>query len=393
MKKKVLFFIDSLSGGGAERVVSVLANEFIERGIQVGIVMLRKCPIAYQLSEKIHIYYAEDLPISNLWGKTVRIVFEKYNYFRKRIYVPIMRKFGIRESIPKWNETSFYFYAVYGLSYHEFLKKHRDSVAFGFLIRSNISLAQAARGIHIKTVFCERNNPVRSDMPKNIIRLRDRYCRRFSISLFQTEEESDYYSKFRGDKYVIPNPIKEDLPSPYHGKRRHEIVNFCRITPQKNLKLLVDAFAELLSDYPDYTLRIYGNGDSKEALKQYIERKNLNGSVFLEDFAADIHYRVRDAAMFVSTSEFEGLSNSMIEAMALGLPCICTDCEGGGARMVIQNRENGLLVPNKDLKAVVNAMREVLETPELALKISTNSAKLREDLSVKKIADQWMQLI
>lgn len=392
MAKKVSFFIDSLGGGGAERVVSVLTNELIKRGYKIDILMLRKVEIPYKLSNQANLYYADDMPVTTKYGILVRKIFDIWSCFRKRFYIPFLRKLG-NTTYPKWNETSFYFYAKYALPYREYLKKNKDCTAFGLLIRSNISLLQAAKGTKVRTVFCERNNPVRPDMPKNIIKIRDRLYLHCQAAIFQTEEERQYYTKLRCNTAVILNPIKENLPNRYTGERKHEIVNFCRLNKQKNIPLLIDAFELLHQDYPDYKLRIYGKGEEKEALIKYVIDKKLEAAVFFEDFATDIHERVADASIFAFTSDYEGLSNSMIEAMGIGLPCVCTDCAGGGAKMMIEDHINGILVPVGDVQAVYKGMKEIIEDRELANKLSKEALTIRERLSVSKIADQWEAMI
>jgi glycosyltransferase involved in cell wall biosynthesis len=107
----------------------------------------------------------------------------------------------------------------------------------------------------------------------------------------------------------------------------------------------------------------------------------------------DIHGIIRDCAMFVSSSDFEGLSNSMIEAMAIGLPCVCTDCLGGGAREMIRHGENGLLVPMNDADALCDAMKLMIEDSGLAQKCSQNAAKIRDELSADRIAQLWIDFI
>ena len=124
-----------------------------------------------------------------------------------------------------------------------------------------------------------------------------------------------------------------------------------------------------------------------------IQEKNLDNTVFLHTAKPDIHTIVRDAAMFVSSSNYEGLSNSMLEAMAIGLPTICTDCPCGGAGMVIRDRENGLLVPVGDTEALCRALSEVAEDPALADKLSKNAVKIRDDLSVQRILEKWENVI
>ena len=147
----------------------------------------------------------------------------------------------------------------------------------------------------------------------------------------------------------------------------------------------------LLNDYPDYILQIYGDGPEKQSLLNYIISKELDDRVLIRSHVPDIHNSIRDCTMFVSTSDWEGLSNSMLEAMAIGLPTVCTDCDGGGARMMIQDHVNGLLVPKGDVQAVYQAMKKIIEDEELAEKLSINCSKLKEELSVDNIVNEWIK--
>lgn len=390
--KKIAFFIDSLGGGGAERVVSVLSTELSAKGYDMDILMLNKRPVVYPLPEGIRLFYAQDMPVTSRWGKFTRMLLEKCMHLQVRFWNPLLRKFGCT-TYPRVNETRMHFYANYALPYREYLKKNPGCTAFGFLIRSNISMLMAAKGLPVKTVFCERNNPVRPDMPTNILRIRDKISRRCKAAVFQTEDERNYYTWLKCPTAVIPNPLKEVLPEPFTGKRRREIVNFCRLNKQKNIPLLIDAFERLLRDYPDYTLRIYGRGEEKENLIALTQDKGLEASVFFEDFAADIHDRIRDCAMFVCSSDYEGLSNSMLEALAIGMPCVCTNCDGGGARMMIDDHKNGILVPKGDAHALYLGMKELAESPTLAADLSREAAKVRQTLNLSAIADRWEAMI
>ena len=97
--------------------------------------------------------------------------------------------------------------------------------------------------------------------------------------------------------------------------------------------------------------------------------------------------------MYVSSSDYEGISNAMLEALAIGMPCVCTDCPIGGANATIRNGENGLLVPIKDKESLYKAMKEIIEDPALATKLSANATKIREELSLDQIARRWEELI
>lgn len=389
--KTVVFFIDSLGGGGAERVVSTLSSRLAQTGrYDVRIVMLRKAPIAYPPDGRVQLLYAQDLPVDSLYGKAVRKVFSLWKRLRQGVLKGIMVRLGCYQRL---EDTCFSLYARHGIPCREYLRKSPGCTSFGFLIRSNIAMLMAAKGLPVKAVFCERNNPVRPDMPANIMKIRNRIVHRCDAAVFQTQDQREYYTWLRCPAAVIPNPLKEELPQPFEGERRHEIVNFCRLNKQKNIPLLLDAFALLLREHPDYTLRIYGRGDEKDNLIALTNQKGLERSVFFEDFAPDVHARIRDAAMYVCSSDFEGLSNSMLEALAIGLPCVCTDCAGGGARMMIRHRENGLLVPVRDVQAMYRAMREIAEDPVLAQQLSKGAARVREQLSIENIVGQWETMI
>ena len=212
--------------------------------------------------------------------------------------------------------------------------------------------------------------------------------------------EIDFYKDcLERNAVVIHNPIKNGLPQPYTGKRRPVVVNFCRISRQKNLQLLIAAFRRLHEEFPDYSLEIYGNAvepleeAQRDELLREVMDKGEDGVIHILPPAADVHQRVRDCAMFVSSSDFEGLSNSMIEAMAIGLPCVCTDCLGGGAREMISHGENGLLVPMQNEEALYFAMRRFVMEPELAEKCGRNAAKITDEMNGETIGRKWLDLL
>lgn len=217
--------------------------------------------------------------------------------------------------------------------------------------------------------------------------------------VFQTPEAMQWYKDridVKGE--VIFNPVRANLPEPYVGERKKIIVDFCRINPQKNLILLIKAFEKIWFDYPDYVLHIYGddNGLTPEYTSKFIQAvKNscCNDAIKVFPARSDIHDLVRDHYMFVSSSDYEGMSNSMLEAMAIGLPTICTDCPIGGARAVIKDHFNGILTPVGDVDALYLAMKELIDSPELAKKISSNGIKVRETQAIDRIVSQWINVI
>ena len=203
------------------------------------------------------------------------------------------------------------------------------------------------------------------------------------------------YLSFLGRKksVVICNPITGNLPKPHEGERERRIVNWCRLDNQKNLDLLIDAFRDITDDFPEYVLYIYGEGPERKRLEQKIKDIKLEEKIFLPGHSNNIYDEVLKAALFVSSSDYEGISNSMLEAIALGIPTICTNCPVGGAREVIEDGINGLLIPVGDKNALKDAMVKVLTNEQFSKSLSKNGIMLREKISAKKIAEQWEEYI
>ena len=119
----------------------------------------------------------------------------------------------------------------------------------------------------------------------------------------------------------------------------------------------------------------------------------LSDRVVLYGHTTNIHQKINNASLFVSSSNYEGISNSMLEAIALGIPSICTDCPAGGAREIIDSEINGILVPVGDRQAMAIAMRKLLNDTSLAESISNEGIKLRETISVSEISKKWDEAI
>ncbi len=218
-----------------------------------------------------------------------------------------------------------------------------------------------------RIVFSERNNPRKVPIGWHQQALRN-FAFRFADALvFQTEDARSYFPESvqkRG--VIIPNPINGKLPPPIEGEREKTIVTACRLHPQKNLPMMINAFSMLADEFPEYKLVIYGQGVLEDELRAQIKALNLENRILLPGFASNILEKVAPCSMYVSSSDFEGISNSMLEALGMGLPAVVTDCPVGGARMVINSGENGILVPVGDTKAMYEAMRSILKDTAIA---------------------------
>jgi len=209
--------------------------------------------------------------------------------------------------------------------------------------------------------------------------------------VFQTEDAMNYYLDIIGDKgIVIPNAINEDfLREPYKGLRKKKIVSAGRFTDQKNFTLLIEAFAKVSQIHSEYELVIYGDGPQRDKLQSLTKKLGISEKVKFPGYVKNFGDHIIDASLFVLSSNFEGMPNALMEAMALGLPCISTDCPAGGPRYLIKNGENGYLVKVGDVEELVGVMDRVLNDTKLQLKISNNAKSIVGSLNPEKIYSQW----
>ena len=212
--------------------------------------------------------------------------------------------------------------------------------------------------------------------------------------VFQTPDAMAHYSKsIQKRGVVIPNPVSPYLPQRFEGERTKEIVAMGRLAAQKNFKMMIDAFAMLVKEHPEYKLIIYGKGPQQDMLEQRIRELSLEDKVLLPGFVTDIHDKILKSAMYVSSSNYEGISNSMLESLGMGIPSVVTDCPVGGAKMFVRNDENGVLVPVGDVDAFYEGMKKIAEDKDFAEKISKNAVKIREELDADRICKKWLDLV
>ena len=160
--------------------------------------------------------------------------------------------------------------------------------------------------------------------------------------------------------------------------------------PQKNQKMLIEAFSKIHSNYPEYQLVIYGEGKLRHQLQEQIDLLGLQERISLPGSRSDVLEQIKDASLFVLPSDFEGMPNVLIEAMALGLPCISTDCPCGGPRELIQNGVNGILISVGDVEALACEMSKVLDDSEMSALLGKNAVQIREKLNMEKIGKEWL---
>ena len=399
-KKKVLMVMPHMVGGGAERVAAQIMNKLNERGYDTRFILTsakKNEVVRSDLNEKTElILLTEEMKAETAWQKIAHLHARAYStifgklYEKQNKYVPA----SIGKATIEWQ----YHREITWL--RNYLKQNSDMTVIVFLQPSIPMVLLAAQGLPNKVIISERADPNRLMKKRYGKPFIEKYYTRTDVAVFQTEDAKSVYPEAISKKgTVIFNPLKDNIPQPYHGERNKNITTFCRISNQKNLPLLVEAFSKVHSKHPDYTLRIIGDAPNEEgrevlqAIDNQINELQLKESVKLEPFMKNVHEAVIKDAMYVNSSDYEGISNAMLEAMAIGIPVVCTDCPIGGAKATITDGENGLLVPIQNAEALANAMNRVIEEEGLADKLSQNASKLRNEISLDSITDKWIKLL
>ena len=398
-KKQLMFIMPVMKGGGAEKVAALLLNEFNKNGYE--------CELVLTNSDRDEIV---DRGLSPEVSLTVlREKFARNNIFSK-ILVALLRVFSslvckIPEALGKKVPTCLAKFSFSSQYYNELkaLKKHfaskPDAVILSFLQPSIPLTLLAAEGLPNRVVVSERADPYRLLKKRYGYNFIKKYYQRADAVVFQTNDAKTAYPENISKKgTVIFNPINDKLPEPYHGEREKYITTFCRVSRQKNLPVLVSAFAGFHKDFNDYRLKVIGepqNDDDKAALtetKALAEKLSIAQYIDFLPFSNQVHDLIIRDAMYVNSSDYEGMSNAMLEAMAIGMPVVCTDCPIGGANAVIDNNKNGILTKVGNADEMCEAMKRIASDKSFADMLSHNAAQIRYDLSLINTAKKWMEL-
>lgn len=223
-----------------------------------------------------------------------------------------------------------------------------------------------------------------------------RYLFRYSDGIiFQTEEAKKYFEgKLKIRQCVIPNPVISNYMEKTYTCREQKIVSVGRLDiKQKRQDLLLHAFVEVAKEFPDIRLEIFGDGDDEQKLRTMVLEENLNDRVIFAGVTDNVYDSIYNAKLFVMTSDFEGVPNALIEAMAIGVPVVSTDCSPGGAKTLIENKVNGMIVPRNDVNALADAIRFMLNNEEIAEKMAETAKKIKEKYNEDKIFQRWRWFI
>lgn len=353
---KVLFITGSLGGGGAERVIANLVDGLEVQGVKTWIAPVLSSNKSYKINNCTKFY---DVKISN---------------------IPIIKRvisvFEIRKAINSIN----------------------PDVVISFLDQVNIlvSLSFCTMSKKPKLIFSERNDPAFEPHSKIERLLRNVLYRRADGIVFQTTNEMMYFDgklKKQTKRIVIENPIKTGLPIYNENTESKNFIAAGRLNHQKNYKMMIDSFSDVVRKGYDCTLTIYGVGELKDFLLEYIHYIGMEQTVTIMPFTSEIHDIMANAYCFLLSSDYEGISNSMLEALAIGIPVISTDYPSGGAKMYIENGINGYLVPCGNKQAFTNAIISLIDNREAILLNKEKNLHIKNDLSVENITEKWISFI
>ncbi len=345
----VIFVIVSMAGGGAERVISILANQFVRNHIDVTILMTAGDEVAYELDDRIRLVSAGGVSGGSMLARIKRIA-----------------------------------------NMRACFKENPDSVIISFGPGTSFFAVAADCFLGNRFLISERNDPAVCSHPY----LRNLIYRRAERMVFQTEDaKSCFPEKLRDRGCVIPNPISVSLPKRSMDGRQKTVVSVGRFEKQKNHMMLLDAFFILWKRFPEYVLHLFGSGTLQEALENKVRELGLKDAVIFEGFVQNVPDRIKNAGMYVLSSDYEGISNSLLEAMAMGIPCISTDCPIGGSSLCIENNVSGILVPVGDAEKMGEALCRIAENPEFADRLAQNAYKIRERYSEESIGKAWERLL
>lgn len=358
--KKIMFAIGSLARGGAEKVISILASQCAKNGLDVALVLLNTTERAYKVSDKVKIYQAQ------ADGKRLK----------ELVCIKQAR---------------------------DFVKEFNPDVIVPFLPLTTLCFYLVNIGIGKKMIVSERADPYAKlkgyslGIKHKIVHILMRTMKMLCLGdymVFQTPDAQAYYGKKAYKKgIVIPNPLDtSSLPMRFEGGREKKIIAAGRFSEEKNFPMLLRAFARFRKEYPEYTLELYGEGGLRSQFETFCKEHNIENYVLMPGFVNDLANRMVNATMYISTSNHEGISNSMLEALGMGVPTIVTDCPVGGAKMFVKTDENGILIEMNDEEALYNAMVKIASDKEYSEKISQNAIKIREELSAEKITEKWIEV-
>jgi len=364
----LLFFVNSLSSGGAERVTATLANHWVAKGWKVTVVTITDAHRDfYRLDPGVR-RIALDLAIES--GGTAHAVINN------------LRRLG----------------ALYRI-----LRQVSPDIAIAMMPTANVTLALAGRLAGVPTIGSERIHPPAMPLGRFWETARRRTYPLLSSLVVQTADSAAWLCTHAPARRisVIANPVRFPLPSQepriasepvLAGLEGHRhLLAVGRLVEQKRFDRLLSAFSELVPRHPDWSLVVLGEGSQRAELTAQAARLGLDGRVAFPGAVGNVGDWFATADAYVMTSRCEGFPNTLLEALACGVPSLAVDCMTG-PRDLIETEVNGLLVPQDDPAALVARLDRLMGDPDLRTRLAKRAVSVRTTYAVERIAEQWEEL-
>lgn len=358
--RRMVFVSATLGAGGAERVISILANALARSGCKVDLVVLEGAahdPF-YPLDPSIGVH---PLGIAHPSSGLAQSVIN--NLGRLRVLRKCLRDLG-------------------------------PDCVISFASEVNILTLLATIGTGLRVIVSERSDPVQIPANRWWRMLRRVSYWMADAVVVQTKSAARHFNYLAAGKcHVIANPVEAppqnvdeiEVSAPF-------IVAAGRLEPLKGFDVLIDAFAQVAPDFPQWSVVVLGEGHRREALQAQAQEHGLAARVILPGLVSNPGNYFQAADMFVLSSRLEGFPNALCEAMASGLASIASDCRNGPAD-IIANGENGVLVPVDDIIALAKEMARLMGNEAERQRLGTNAARLAETHSTPRIVELWNNLI
>jgi GalNAc-alpha-(1->4)-GalNAc-alpha-(1->3)-diNAcBac-PP-undecaprenol alpha-1,4-N-acetyl-D-galactosaminyltransferase len=357
---RITLVISKMSNaGGTERMMSVLSSGLCEKGHEVTVITVSDC------SDKS--FYPLD-PAIKLINSGILGLYK--NPALKFIYLP----FALAKLRKAIMET-------------------RPDIVIPFVDVLNILTIMSLKGKNISVIATEHFSPGIRKIGAVWDFLRPKYYRKAKCITVLTPEDKTYFPNDLQHKiHVTLNPAVKPNVSKNDYSLNNRIIGVGRLVKEKGFDLLISAFSELTSDFPELKLDIYGTGVEYDDLTSLIKESGLSEKVFIHSPVKNIIEKMTGADIFILPSRLEPFGMVIVEAMSAGVPVIATDCPNG-PKNIITNKDDGILVKNGSVQEISDSIKLVLTDEELRKKLGGNAKKITEKLSVENFIKKWEELI
>jgi glycosyltransferase involved in cell wall biosynthesis len=355
---RILLVTGGLDCGGAQRVMAEMANYWAAKGWRV--------ELATWTGPEIADFYELATNVSRIW-----------------LTVPHARSSSLgtlRASVARVVEL------------RRLLKESRPDAVISFIDVSNIYTILAAVGLDVRVVVSERTNPRINQTVSRPWRVLRRLCYSWAAQVVaQTQEAAQWIERqCRAQVAVIPNPLRE-LPE-VACNRETSIISVGRLTNEKGIDLLLQAFAQVSAQFPEWRLYVLGDGPERRVLENLRERLGLARRVEFLGQVREVETWLARSGLMVHASRREGFPNTVLEAMGMGVAVICADCPSGPAEL-IRDGVNGRLVPVGDVAQLARVMAELMERPALRAQLGREATRVRQQYELGAIMMKWEECL